>query len=515
MESDADLLQCFVATGSNPAFAALVQRHLPLVYATACRRLNGDTHRAQDVAQLVFTLLARKAGSLRRHPSITGWLHTTTHHLATKTMRSELRRTARENTAEALRRQTGDDVAWESLRPVIDDALHDLPETERLAVLLRFFQNETFAAIGARLGLSESSARGRTDRALERLQAGLSRRGVTSTGAALGTALAAQATFAAPAGLASAIAANAAVGATGTLLFMSTSTLKFGALSATLLAGAAGLFWQNQTNTRLRDENAALITELGNVRRTAQANERKSILVARELTAAQEELARSRTAAVAPESASNTAVVAWTARVANLRQRIASQPEQAIPELRFLSEDDWLDAARQPLETEVDYRKALAKLRNTAEQSFGNKYLQPALRRFAQNNGNAFPGDLTQLQSYFDEPIEGAILDRWTVMPSDGIRGLRLGGTAMVSQKAAVDPDYDTRRAFGNNSMGATGWNNPERPVGAGDGARTSVSTMSFSGGGLGGAAGPGPLSAIMDTIMTQPPPPPKAANGE
>src|SRR3954462_3224571 len=49
---------------SEPAFRELVDRYLNLVYSTALRRVGGDTHRAQDVSQIVFTDLARKAPAL-------------------------------------------------------------------------------------------------------------------------------------------------------------------------------------------------------------------------------------------------------------------------------------------------------------------------------------------------------------------------------------------------------------------------------------------------------------------
>lgn len=505
MESDAELLHSFAATRSDPAFAALVQRHLPLVYGTACRRLNGDTHLAQDVSQLVFALLARKAGSLRHHPTITGWLYLTTQQLAAKTMRTEQRRGVRENAAETLRLQSDDPAAWERLRPVIDDALLDLPENDRLAILLRYFQSEPFAAIGARLGLSENAARMKTDRALERLQSGLARRGITSTAAAFGAALAANAAVAAPAGLAATITANAALGSAGTLFLMSTSTLKFGVISATLVAGAAGFFWQSQTGDRLRDENAALRTELAGVRRSALASDRKAAAASRELADLRTELERLRTAAVAPVGApSGDAVSAWTARVASLKQRLVQQPEQNIPEFRFLSEDDWLDAARQPLETDIDYRKAMSKLRSTAEANFGTKQLQPALKRFVQATGNGFPGDLGQLQSYFEDSVDSSILERWAVMPADAVRNIRVGGTAMVSQKAPVDSDYDTRRVYGANGSGSTNWGaSVERTApgmggGAGGGAMT---------GGAGAAPTGAAVSTFPDTIMTQPKP--------
>ena len=79
---DAELLRRYATNRSEEAFVELVRRHLNLVYRSALRQANGDTHRAEDVAQAVFTQLARKAGSLAQHPRLVGWLYTTTHYVS-------------------------------------------------------------------------------------------------------------------------------------------------------------------------------------------------------------------------------------------------------------------------------------------------------------------------------------------------------------------------------------------------------------------------------------------------
>ena len=72
MPPDSELLRLYADTRSEAAFAQLVHRHLNTVYAAAFRRLGGDAHHAADVAQEVFTSLARHAASLARRPVITG-----------------------------------------------------------------------------------------------------------------------------------------------------------------------------------------------------------------------------------------------------------------------------------------------------------------------------------------------------------------------------------------------------------------------------------------------------------
>ena len=76
MTPDPELLATFARTNSEDAFAELVRRHVSLVYSAALRQVGGDAHLAQDVAQTVFTDLARKAAALARRESLTGWLYT-------------------------------------------------------------------------------------------------------------------------------------------------------------------------------------------------------------------------------------------------------------------------------------------------------------------------------------------------------------------------------------------------------------------------------------------------------
>jgi DNA-directed RNA polymerase specialized sigma24 family protein len=102
MTTDADLLRDYSERGSERAFAALVDRHLQLVYATALRELSGSAHRGDDVAQSVFIDLARKGPRLVGRTSVVGWLYTSTHFAGAKLKRSKQRRAAREREAHML-----------------------------------------------------------------------------------------------------------------------------------------------------------------------------------------------------------------------------------------------------------------------------------------------------------------------------------------------------------------------------------------------------------------------------
>ena len=115
MTPDSELLGRYARTRSEDAFAELVRRHVNLVYSAALRQVNGDAHLAQDVAQTVFTDLARKAGSLARRESLTGWLYTSAHFAAAKIARTENRRRDRE---EKFMRDPNQNVERASARPI-------------------------------------------------------------------------------------------------------------------------------------------------------------------------------------------------------------------------------------------------------------------------------------------------------------------------------------------------------------------------------------------------------------
>ena len=64
MTESRTLLADYAHDGSEAAFRELVNRYLDLVYSAAARLTGGDTHQAEDVAQIVFADLARMAAAL-------------------------------------------------------------------------------------------------------------------------------------------------------------------------------------------------------------------------------------------------------------------------------------------------------------------------------------------------------------------------------------------------------------------------------------------------------------------
>jgi RNA polymerase sigma factor (sigma-70 family) len=210
-EADHQLLARYARDGSQEAFAELVARHLNLVYSAALRQVRAGPL-AEDVAQMVFANLARKAAAIPRHSVLAGWLHRDTHYTALDLLRAERRRQAREQEALAMNALGPDPTPdWEQLRPLLDEALQELGDADRDALLLRFFEQRSLKEIGATLGSGEDAARKRVTRALEKLRAWLARRGVTTSATALSTVITANAVQAAPGTLGTTIISSAIV----------------------------------------------------------------------------------------------------------------------------------------------------------------------------------------------------------------------------------------------------------------------------------------------------------------
>lgn len=283
MTESQQLLADYVKTGSETAFRDLVTRYVDLVHSAAERLVNGDTHLAEDVTQTVFADLAKLARTLSRDVMLGGWLHRHTCYVASKTLRAERRRLARERQAVEMNSLEDHSAAnLATVAPILDDAINQLGAEDRTAILLRFFEQHDFKSVGEALGSNEEAARKRVDRALDKLESLLKRRGVAFSAVALASALSAQAVSAAPAGLAITISsvaltsAAAGGGATLTIIqIMSMTKLKVGIASAIIVAGVA-VPWvmQQQTKTELTEANEALRQKTEQLAQLTAENER-------------------------------------------------------------------------------------------------------------------------------------------------------------------------------------------------------------------------------------------------
>ena len=236
--SDAELLKQFVSNDSEAAFAVLVERHLGLVHSVALRQTNDPQH-AQDIAQAVFIILARKAATLDSTTVLPGWLYHTARLTAANFHRAEWRRARREQEA-FMQSNPNEDSAediWRELSPQLETAMAKLGPADRDALVLRYFQNRSMTEVGTALGCAENTAQQRVGRALEKLRKLFGKRGIPLTAGMIAAALSAHAVQAAPAGLAKAITVVAFTkGATASI-----STVKL--VNATLKI----MLWSNLT----------------------------------------------------------------------------------------------------------------------------------------------------------------------------------------------------------------------------------------------------------------------------
>ena len=172
--TDSELLEEFRDRKSDAAFSTLVGRHAGWVFAVARRRV-GDEHLAHDVAQAVFVLFAEQASQIRDPARLCGWLMRATVHAANHATRGERRRKIRERTVAENRSEihtAGDpSVVLANLGDLaaVEEAVGRLNESDRSAIVLRFYRGMSLAEVGESLGISEEAARKRVDRALSRL----------------------------------------------------------------------------------------------------------------------------------------------------------------------------------------------------------------------------------------------------------------------------------------------------------------------------------------------------------
>ena len=221
---DGNLLRRYVQEHSQPAFAELLRRHLPLVYAAARREIR-DAHLAEDVTQAVFLVLARRAEGLKKTGSLAGWLFRTTRYAATSAKAKERRRKHHERqagesrpTMQPSQTETLEQIekTWTEIEPNLNVALARLPSKDREAILLRYFEDRSVKEVADALGISEAATKMRIGRGLEKLRGLLGGEAGMPSVAALATVLEAKAIVTVPAGLAGSVTAAVFSGAAAT-----------------------------------------------------------------------------------------------------------------------------------------------------------------------------------------------------------------------------------------------------------------------------------------------------------
>jgi RNA polymerase sigma factor (sigma-70 family) len=377
MTSDLDLLGQYARNQAQDAFTEIVRRHVNLVYSAALRQVRSP-QLAEEVAQSVFTDLARNAGKLKPDTILTAWLYQVTRRTAVDVVRQESRRQLREQIASEMNAMNATASDWTQIEPLLDDAMAALEETDRSAILLRYFENKNLRAVGEALGTSEDAAQKRVSRAVERLREFFTRRGVTVGASGLVVVISANAVQAAPAGLAvtistAAVLAETAV-STSTVIAatkaIAMTTLQKTLITATIAAVAGAGIYEARQASRLREENQSLQQQQAPLAEQIRQLQRERDEARTQLASIREEKER---------LTNNTAELLRLRGMAGVARRAIGEAEQLRAQLaRQASEATnnpitgaMADAMKQAAEQQVEGRlsRMTASLHLTPEQT--------------------------------------------------------------------------------------------------------------------------------------------------
>jgi RNA polymerase sigma factor (sigma-70 family) len=245
---DRNLLREYAERRSQDAFARLVNRHLNLVYSAALRIVRSP-QLAEEVAQSVFTDLARNADKVKPDTVLSAWLYRVAYRTAVDIVRRESRRQNREQQAAELAAMYSESPEWTRIEPLLDEGMQTLDETDRAAVLLRYFEGKSLREVGQALGTNEDAAQKRVSRAVERLREFFGKRGVAVGAGGLVVVISANAVQAATVGLAAAISSAATLAgtaittaATATKVITMTTLQKSLVTAAVIAAAGTGIY---------------------------------------------------------------------------------------------------------------------------------------------------------------------------------------------------------------------------------------------------------------------------------
>ena len=283
-----ELLREYARDNAEPAFRELVERHIHMVHAVALRE-TAQAHLAEDVTQAVFIVLAQKAAALPSSTILTGWLFRATRFAASNVNRAEARRKHWEE--KAMESIMPPEPEPEQVTPLLNEALGELPELDRAAILLRFFESKSMEEVGHSLGTTESAAKMRLSRAMEKLRLIFRKRGMVVPASVIMAVLTAQAAQAAPAGFTSAVAATAFLKQTtattlplvkGTLLFMAQTKSKALLVSALVLLFTGTAVVVVQQSLAQKPQPATAAVESKPIAEAAASEQATNVLVFRD-----------------------------------------------------------------------------------------------------------------------------------------------------------------------------------------------------------------------------------------
>jgi RNA polymerase sigma factor (sigma-70 family) len=484
-DTDLQLLARYTRNHAEDAFSELVRRHLDLVHSAALRQVRSP-QLAEEISQSVFTDLARNATKLKPDTILTAWLYQVTRRTAIDVVRHEARRQLREQIVTEMNAMNATTVDWTHIEPLLDDAMSALDETDRAAVLLRYFENKSLREVGATLGTSDDAAQKRVSRAVEHLREFFAKRGVTIGATGLVIVISANAVQAAPIGLAVTISAAASIigttiATTATATAIKTiamTTLQKTIIGATLaVAVGAGVYEAHQAST-LRTQLENLQQQQSPFARQLQQLNADYIDATNRLASLADELTKTknnnmellklrgqvgvlRRDATQVDDPSVRTALAWLAKKNKLQKAFEERPDQRIPEMQFLTDSKWLDLVKDlNLDSEAEIQFAMHVVRTSAKMNSA-RMIQGALKKFIEANNGNWPDDAAQLKPFFDPPIDDEILQRYKILDKDQTQSGWLKGMVLI-EKVVVDKWSERQFAIG---PAATGLGPTPEPV--------------------------------------------------
>lgn len=395
-DTDLELLARYARHRAEDAFAEIVRRHLNLVHSAALRQVRSP-QLAEEVAQSVFTDLARDARRLAPDTILTAWLYRVTRRTAIDVVRREARRQLREQIATEMNAMNATATDWTHIEPILDDAMHALDETDRTAVLLRYFENKSLREVGQALGASDDTAQKRVSRAVERLREFFAKRGVTIGTGGLAVVISSNAIQAAPTGLAVTISTAAALAgttivttATGTatkVIAMTTLQKAFMAATLAVLAGTA--IYEARQASRLSDEKQNLLAH----QQLLTSERDKMLPTATHNTDTEEQLRRDKNELLRLRG--ETGVL--RNQLSEL-QKLREQNRQ----LQALLAKAGQEAQMSPEEIESAKRQ---------QKMIDTKTLALAMINYADRHQGRFPTNFSQVTHYFEQALRDALAE--------------------------------------------------------------------------------------------------------
>lgn len=446
--SDQALLREYTGCRSEAAFAELVRRHVDFIYSAALRMVH-DAHLAEDVTQGVFVALARNAPQLTDRSVLSGWLHRTAQNIAAQSVRTDVRRRAREQEAALMNQLFApeSDALWEQLAPHLDAALGELSQASRDALMLRYFERKSAHEMAQILSISEEAAQKRVSRAVEQLRGSSVKRGLAVSASGLVLLITANAVQAAPATLAVAISTAAALVGSGistSTAIAAAKTIGMTTLQRTLVAATiiaafgTGIHQAHrasalQTQVRtLRQQQTALTAQIRQLQHERDEESNR-------LAAAREEISQSNS------GDRQNALLKLRGEVGVLRQQLAAAEARSGASStafsKMLNDPAMREHVRQSQLNTIKTRYAALfnEMKLTSEQAEqfvqlrGAQLMEDCDRWFSVSRGTLSPAEIEQVRA-----------ERWSELEKQLQPLLGVNGCARLREFEREFPAHDT-----------------------------------------------------------------------